>query len=189
MQPKLGEGFDLPEGNDGWSDWTWFHARAEYPQRFTVLCETPVNYSGHYRKGRMHACPGDGCPLCAAGVGSQARYVFSVVDWESRRVGLLELGRGHALWIQDASKSHGGLRGLSFEVERAARAKQSRLDLRLVTDAVPAFFQHLSGPDLKRAVEATWRRQASQMLAESGSGEVAPAQGSSSDAAERRRTA
>jgi len=189
LKPKVGEGFDLPEGNDGWSDWTWFHARAEYPQRFTVLCNSPVHYAGHFYKGRMVACAGDDCPLCAKGLGVQARYVFSVVEWETRRVGLLELGRGHALSIQDWMAQNGGLRGLSFEIERASRPKQSRLDLRLVTDAQPVFIHHLDGPDLRRAVESTWRRQASQLLSDVRSGEVAPAQGSVSPKGAEERSA
>jgi hypothetical protein len=159
MQPKVGCGFGLPEGSDGWTDWTWFHARYGHAQRFTVLCTDPVNYAGHFRKGRMVPCAGELCPLCASGLGSQARYVFSVVEWETRRVGLLELGRGHALQVQEWAGANGGLRGVSMEIERCALPKQSRVDLRLVSDPVPVYFQHLEGPDLARAVRSTWQRQ------------------------------
>lgn len=159
MQPKVGIGFALPEGNDGWSDWTWFHARYAHPQRFTILCTDPVNYAGHYRKGRMVPCAGDMCPLCATGVGGQARYVFSVVEWSERRVGLLELGRGHALQVQEFAGANGGLRGVSIEIERSSLPKQSRVDVRMVQDPVPLDFQRLEGPDLARAVRSTWQRQ------------------------------
>ena len=107
----------------------------------------------------MVPCVGDGCPLCTTGIGSQARYVFSVVEWESRRVGLLELGRGHALRVQDWMTSNGGLRGMTIELERSSLPKQSRVDIRLVEEAVPLFFEHLEGPDLARAVRSTWQRQ------------------------------
>jgi hypothetical protein len=158
-QPKVGVGFGLPEGNDGWTDWTWFHARSATAQRFTILCDAPANYSGHYRKGRMVPCMGEGCPLCATGIGAQARYVFSVVEWESRRVGLFEMGRGHALAVADRAGPEGGVRGVSFEVQRASHAKQSRIELTFLEVPVPLFFQHLQGPDVARAVKATWERQ------------------------------
>lgn len=158
MPPKIQSGFGLPEGNDGWSDWTWFHARASAPQRFTVLCEEPVNYSGHFRKGRMVPCLGESCPLCSTGLGSQARYVVSVVEWESRRVGLFEVGRGHALSMQEWASSAGSLRGVSIEVQRVSHSKQSRMDVRLVTDESPLYFRHLKGPDLEKALASTFKR-------------------------------
>ncbi len=158
-QPKVGTGFGLPEGNDGWTDWTWFHARSASPQKFTILCAAPANYAGHYRKGRMVPCLGESCPLCATGVGAQARYVFSVVEWESRRVGLFEMGRGHALQVSDWAESAGGLRGVSFEVQRSGHAKQSRIEMALVGETLPLYFQHLEGPDVARAVRSTWERQ------------------------------
>jgi hypothetical protein len=167
MQPKVNSGFGLPEGNDGWTDWTWFHARHGMSTSFTILCMAPVNYAGHFSKGRMVPCAGEDCPLCARGLGSQARYVFSVVEWSTRRVGLLELGRGHALQIQDWIPANGSLRGLSIELERSSHSKQSRVDMRLVGDSTPLFFQHLEGPDLARAVKSTWQRAASQSLDES----------------------
>ena len=158
MPPKVQTGFGLPEGNDGWTDWTWFHARYPTATRLTILCETPVNYSGHFRKGRMVPCLGDGCPLCDMGLGNQARYVFSVVEWESRRVGLLELGRGQALRVQDWAEAQGSLRGLSIEIVRSSAKKQSSLDLSMVSEAVPVYFQHIPGPDLAKAVASTWKR-------------------------------
>jgi hypothetical protein len=164
MQPIVADGFGLPEGNDGWTDWTWFHARSAQATRFTILCLSPVNYAGHFSKGRMVPCAGEDCPLCAKGLGTQARYVFSVVEWETRRVGLLELGRGHALQIQDWIPQGGGLRGLSIELQRSSHSKQSRVDMSFVSDATPLFFQHLEGPDLVRAVKSTWSRAASQSL-------------------------
>jgi len=156
VRPKVATGFGLPEGSDGWTDWTWFHAGYPRPLRLTILCDAPVNYSGHFRKGRMVPCLSEGCPLCAAGFGNQARYVFSVVEWESRRVGLLELGRGQALRVQDWMESNGGLRGMSIEVVRSSIKKQSGLELSLISEEAPIYFQHLQGPDLQRAVVATW---------------------------------
>lgn len=185
MQPKVGSGFDLPEGNDGWSDWTWFHARYPTPTRLTILCASPVNYSGHFRKGHMVPCPGEGCPLCEQGLGTQARYVFSVVEWETRRIGLLELGRGHTLQIQDWMAQVGGLRGMSIEIVRSALAKQSRMSVTLVSNAAPLFFQHLEGPDLERALKSTWQRRASQALNESP-GEVSPQRESTREVSPRR---
>lgn len=164
MKPKVATGFGLPEGSDGWTDWTWFHAGYPRAMRLTMLCETPVNYSGHYRKGRMVPCLAEACPLCASGLGSQARYVFSVVEWESRRVGLLELGRGQALRVQDWMECSGGLRGMSIEVVRSSSKKQSSLELSLIEEEAPIYFKHLEGPDLQRAVESTWAHQVSISL-------------------------
>lgn len=158
MQPKVESGFGLPEGNDGWTDWTWFHARYPVPTRLTILCEAPVNYSGHFRKGRMVPCLGEGCPLCSSGLGNQARYVFSVVEWDTRRIGLLELGRGHALQVQDWMAQAGGLRGMSVSIVRASQKKQSSIELELLEEAAPIYFQHLQGPDLVRALRSTFDR-------------------------------
>jgi hypothetical protein len=166
MGVSVGTGFGLPAGSDGWTDWTWFHARYPLPQRFTILCEEPVSYSGHFRKGRMVPCSGEECPHCAMGLGSQARYVFSVVEWESRRVGLLELGRGHALQIQDWIGEVGALRGMSFEMVRSGSKRQSALTIVLLRESVPLFFRHLEGPDLVRAVKSTWERHSSSSLEE-----------------------
>lgn len=158
MPPKVQSGFGLPEGNDGWTDWTWFHARFPMATRLTILCAAPANYSGHYRKGRMVPCVGERCPLCESGLGNQARYVFAVVEWETRRVGLLELGRGQSLRVQDWAEAVGGLRGLSIEIVRSSAKKQSSLDMQLVTDEPPIYFQHLAGPDPVKALEQTWSR-------------------------------
>lgn len=164
MLPKVESGFGLPEGNDGWTDWTWFHAGYPRPLRLTMLCTAPVNYSGHFRKGRMVPCMGEACPLCDMGLGNQARYVFSVVDWETRRVGLLELGRGHALRIQDWMAQSGGLRGMSIEIVRSSVKRQSSLEMTLVEESPPIYFHHLEGPDLARAVKSTWERSVGSSL-------------------------
>lgn len=158
MQPKVASGFGLPEGSDGWTDWTWFHARYPIPTRLTVLCDSPANYSGHFRKGRMVPCLGEACPLCAMGLGNQARYVFSVVEWQDRRVGLLELGRGQALLLQDWSEAAGGLRGVSIEIVRSSGKKQSSIDMTLVSEEVPIYFRHLPGPDPAKALLSTFQR-------------------------------
>lgn len=158
MQPKVSKGFGLPEGNDGWTDWTWFHARYPTPTRLTILCEEPANYVGHFRKGRMVPCLGEGCPLCESGLGNQARYVLAVVEWETRRVGLLELGRGQALRVQDWAEAQGALRGLSIEIVRSSVKKQSSIDMSMVTSSPPVYFQHLKGPDPAEALKQTFQR-------------------------------
>jgi hypothetical protein len=169
MQPKVGGGFGLPEGSDGWSDWTWFHARHPQETRLTILCEEPVHYSGHFRKGRMVPCLGEGCPLCAQGFGNQARYVFSVVEWETRRIGLIELGRGNALQVADWMGAAGGLRGLSISITRSSSKKQSSIDMKWLQEEAPIYFRHLKGPDLKRALEATFSRTSRVSLEDSPS--------------------
>ena len=127
--------------------------------------------------------------MCAKGLGTQARYVFSVVEWQSRRVGLLELGRGHALVVQEWIPEGGSLRGVSIELQRSSHSKQSRIDMAFVSDSTPLFFQHIEGPDLARAVKSTWQRQASQYLGESLPGDVVPARRKSPGGEEQRRTA
>jgi hypothetical protein len=92
------------------------------------------------------------------GLGNQARYVFSVVEWETRRVGLLELGRGQALRVQEWAEAAGALRGVSIEIVRSSAKKQSSLDMSLLTEEPPVYFQHLEGPDPQKALEQTWAR-------------------------------
>jgi len=120
----------------------------------------------------MAPCLGESCPLCASGLGNQARYVFSVVEWESRRVGLLELGRGHALQIQDWMASNSGLRGMSIEIQRQSAKRQSAIELSLVSDEAPLYFHHLQGPDLARAVRSTFERSVRSSLEASLPGDL-----------------
>jgi hypothetical protein len=84
--------------------------------------------------------------------------VFAVVEWETRRVGLLELGRGQTLRVQDWMEVQGSLRGLSIEIVRSSVKKQSSIDMSMVTLAAPLYFQHLKGPDPVEALKQTFQR-------------------------------
>jgi hypothetical protein len=120
----------------------------------------------------MVPCLNEGCPICATGLGVQARYVFSVVEWESRRIGLLELGRGHALQIQDWMAQAGELRGMSISIVRSSGKKQSALEVHLVNEEVPIYFRHMQGPDVVRALKQTFEKAVRSSLEASLPGDV-----------------
>lgn len=152
----IGDGWDVPEEAAPWSDFHWFQVSPKESKTFAVLSEAPVWYTGHYHKGRMRPCPGEGCELCAEGVGAQVRYCFSVVDVETRRVGLIELGRGHGMELQEWSGGNGGLKGLQFEAHKDGKASQSRTVLCYIDQVAPDWVSGVEGPEVRLALFLTW---------------------------------
>jgi hypothetical protein len=73
-------------------------------------------------------------------------------------VGLLELGRGQALRVQEFAEAAGALRGVSIAIVRSSAKKQSSLELGLLTEEPPIYFHHLEGPNPVKALEQTWSR-------------------------------
>lgn len=157
--PLVGEGFDLPQSVADRTDFHWFHCPVGSSLNLCLLPGKPVWYVAHWVNGRMIPCEGDDCELCAKELGSQIRYVFSVVEISTRRAGLIELGKTNALLIRD----WGGLDGyptfVAFEVYRPGRAKQSRLDVSRIEEKCLPWAMRIPIPDPMTALRLTWERQ------------------------------
>ena len=106
----------------------------------------------------MCPCSGSGCELCSAGVGAQLRFVFAVAERSTRRVGLIEFGKGNGQLIRDWSERAGGLRGVCLEVEKHSRSNQSRTEVRYVEAPCEPWYLGLAVPDVQLALYLTWHK-------------------------------
>lgn len=153
-----GEGWDVPDDVKAWSDFHWWKVPVAKILVLHILSDTPVWYAGHYYKGRMLPCYGEGCALCADGVGAQLRYLIVGADPVSRRVGILEVGRTIALEIRDISGGKRPLRGMTIELSRHSHSKQSRMEAKYIDIDTPDWVLRLEAPDPKAAIVATWQK-------------------------------
>jgi hypothetical protein len=104
----------------------------------------------------MVPCPGAGCEGCAQGVGVQVRYAFAIADWETRRVGLIELGRNNGLMLQEWSYRNGGLRGMVVDMRKEGKHRQSRTKLTYLDQEASHWALGLDVPDVGLALFLTW---------------------------------
>ena len=148
----------MPVQFEGWSDFHWWKVPANRVLVLVCLSEGPVWYSGHFVKGRMEPCYGDGCKSCREGIGAQARYIFVCVEPLSRKVGLLEVSRSVALELREIADARGQLRGMTFEIGKHTRHKQSRMEVMGVPDAPGFDARAFEVPDVKRALILTWEK-------------------------------
>lgn len=153
-----GEGWDVPDDVKSWSDFHWWKVPVSKILVLHILSDVPLWYTGHYYKGRMLPCYGEGCSLCADGVGAQLRYLLVGADVSTRRVGILEVGRTIALEIRDLSTGRRPLRGMTIEFSRHSHSKQSRMEVQYVDIETPEWTTRLEVPDPKAAIVATWQK-------------------------------
>lgn len=153
-----GEGWDIPDEVTAWSDFHWWKVPVAKVLVLHILSDSPVWYTGHYYKGRMLPCYGDGCDLCAAGVGAQLRYLLVGADAQTRRVGIIEVGRTIALEIRDLASGKRPLRGMTIELSRHSHSKQSRMEVQYVDIETPQWISGLETPDPKTAIVSTWQK-------------------------------
>lgn len=152
------EGWDPPEGTQGWSDWHWWRVPVGKVLELIILSEKPLGYSGHFTKGRMGPCYGEGCKLCREGIGAQLRYIVGAVEVGTRRVGMWDMGRSVAMEVRDLAAGRGAVRGLCLDVSHYSRARQSRTELEVIACEVPGWVAGLECPDIRRALVETWRK-------------------------------
>lgn len=153
-----GEGWDMPVQFEGWSDFHWWKVPANRVLVLVCLSEGPVWYSGHFLKGRMEPCQGEGCRSCREGVGAQARYIFVCLEPLARKVGLLEVSRSVALEFREIAEGRGALRGLTFEIGKHTRHKQSRMEVVGLPDYEGVDIRSFEVPDVKKALILTWEK-------------------------------
>lgn len=154
----FGEGFEVPAESAPWSDFHWFAVSPREVLNLVILSSRPMWYTGHFYSGRMEPCLGQRCDRCAEGVGAQVRYCFGVAETSTKRIGLVEMGRGNGLLLQDWSFVQGGLRGMLIEMSKQSKASQSRTEIKLVERPVPLWIDGLEGPDVGLALFLTWEK-------------------------------
>lgn len=152
----VGDGWEVAEVFRDRSDWTWFKIRGGKVLKVVLLSRSPVWYAGHFHKGRMVPCGGNGCRLCHERVGTQVRYVFGAARVEDGQVGLLEVGKSIGLQIRDWIARRGQLHGMSIALTKQTLAKQSRTEIEYVEGQDPEWLDGTECPDVRRALESTW---------------------------------
>jgi hypothetical protein len=159
----VGSGWELPPGAEPWSDFHWFQSSTKGVLVLVLLSRSPVWYTGHFNGGRMAPCYNEGCEYCKAGIGSQVRYCFGVVDEVTRRPGLIELGKGNGELLRDWAYRSGGLRGLTVEISKHSRAQQSRTLVQYVDRPSPVWVETIDCPDVALALYLTWHKAGFKM--------------------------
>lgn len=153
---EITEGFGLPDGMGREDQWTWFHCSPGEKLGLLILSEKPYGYAGHYVRGRMRNCAGEGCKTCERGIGKQARYVMSACRIRDGKIGILEVGRPAALMIRELAQGRGRLRGLAIQLEREGVSKHSRIEVAVFEGIVPKPFESFPALDVPRVLELTW---------------------------------
>jgi len=155
----IGKGWDIPPEQDTIGDFRWWKLGGGKVLRLVVVSHEAVPYKGHYVNRRMVPCLGDGCKWCAQKIGTQIRFVIAAAEATTQQVGLLEVGRSVGLELRDMSKRHGQLRGMCFCLSRISYSKQSRMEVEYEERDTPGWVFELRAPDIRKALECTWRRQ------------------------------
>jgi hypothetical protein len=156
---SIGEGWDLPKRVRDSIDFHWFKVKPGRPVVLGILSVVPVWYVGHFHQKRMRRCSGDGCELCALGIGGQVRYLFGCVEPATGILGVMEVGKSVGLQLRDWAARRGSMRGMLVEFCKATGAKRSHTELSYVEmEEAPVWLKH-GAPDLKLVLERTWARQ------------------------------
>ena len=161
----VGDGWDLPQGAEPWSDFHWFQPSTKGDLDLVILSLKPSWYTGHFVGGRMVPCSGSGCEICALGIGGQVRYVFAAAECSTQRVGLIEFGRSNGFLIRDLSDRSGGLRGLHIVVRKHSKNTQSRTEIQYIETTVPTWYLSVKAPDPCLALYLTWNKLGVKMPA------------------------
>lgn len=155
------QGWDPPAGTAGWSDFHWWKIPSGRVLQLIMVSEAPLGYSGHFTRGRMGPCYGEGCKLCLEGIGVQLRYLVAAVEPGTRRVGIWDVGRSVALELRDLASSRGGLVGLWIQASHHSHSKQSRTEIEVVETKCPSWVIQIEPPNVVRALVSTWQKQGS----------------------------
>jgi len=106
----------------------------------------------------MWPCCGDECQLCKEGVAAQVRYVLAAAETSTKRVGIIEVGRGIGLQVKDWSMRNGGLKGMHLEFMKHSHSKQSRTEVNYIDEALAPWWRMCPVPDIRKALILTWRK-------------------------------
>lgn len=154
----VGTGWEVPTDVRDRVEFHWFHVPVSGALVLSVLSPSPVWYVGHFDKGRMRKCNGLDCEFCANGLGTQLRYLISVVEVSTRQIGVFEFGNTVSILIKQWAGGLGYLKGLIFEVTRSGKSKHSRMEVSLIREAPMPWAMALEGLPLQEVLERTWER-------------------------------
>lgn len=155
----LGSGWEVPGEIKDKVEFHWFHVPITGALVLAILSVSPVWYVGHFEKGRMRQCSGQGCEFCARGLGRQLRYIVSCMDPSTRQIGVLEFGSTVAQLIKQWSSGLGFMRGMIIEISRAHKSKHSRMEVNLIKETAPGYVHSTEPLDLEAVLVRTWERQ------------------------------
>lgn len=153
-----GLGWDVPAEVRGDLEFRWWRVSGNRVLVLVMLSDSPLWYRGHFYKGRMVPCFGEGCKLCADGVGAQLRYVVAAAETSTHRSGLLEVGNTVALELRDLDVRHQGLRGMVVEISKHSFSRQSRMELRYIEREEEQWWKEIDFPDIKTALYLGWQK-------------------------------
>ena len=152
----IGEGWELSAEAEQAQAFHWFRVSPRAALEVAVLSDAPVWYTGHFVEGRMWPCAGEGCRLCAEGIGTQVRFVLAVCELSTRRVGLLEMGRSNGLAVRDWCGRNGGLKGMVLEFYKHSKASTSRTEVSYIDRLPPPWVYAMPVPEVRKALVNTW---------------------------------
>ena len=155
----MGDGWDVPTEVRDRVEFHWFHVPTTGCLVLGILSTVPAWYVGHFDRGRMRECSGQGCDLCEKGIGTQLRYLVSAADLSTHQVGVIEFGATVAALIKQWASGFGYLRGMTIEVARATKSKHSRMEVTMIRNPPPGWLMATEALDLKEVLERTWERQ------------------------------
>lgn len=158
-----GLGWDVPQDVRGDLEYRWWRVSGNRVLVLLVLSEAPHWYRGHFYRGRMIPCLGEGCKVCAEKVGAQLRFVVAAADVGTHRSGLLEVGNTVALELRDLAVRHDGLKGLVVEISKHSFSRQSRMELKYVDREEPPWWREIDVPDIELALWLTWQKSGYDM--------------------------
>jgi hypothetical protein len=154
----VGEGWDVPFEVKDRVAFHWFHVVPGSRLLLVMLSLRPLWYVGHFDKGRMDRCIGDGCVKCQLGVGKQLRYVISCAEMTTKRIGVIEISESVAALLKQWAVPNGGARGLILEFSKATKSKHSRMEIARIDEHPPAWAMAMEALDLHEVLANTWDR-------------------------------
>jgi len=101
---------------------------------------------------------GKECEVCKQGIGGQVRYVLSVAELSTHRVGLMEVSRSVGQLIRSWESRNDGLKGMVIEFSKHSPSKQSRTEVIYVDREVPPWYLQCEIPDVRKALVLTWKK-------------------------------
>lgn len=113
-----------------------------------------VHYEAHYVGKRMRICDRMDCEYCRAAIGVQRRYVFDVVEIDSKQQCLFECSKSVAAQIRHHSEYTGGLSNRVFELSRVSSSKYSNMHICEITNVQHIDESRYSKVDIKSILES-----------------------------------
>lgn len=129
MKAEYGHGFLSAPDDENRCMFQWLHIRAGESSTVVFGDKAPLWYKAHWYERRMQPCSGEGCKMCAAGVGRQRRWVFAVALVGAKKAMLWEVSESLAQDIKKIANEKGQLEKLKVYVIREGSGNKGRLSV------------------------------------------------------------